>query len=298
MKLKSFLTVAFILIAGYSFGQNNILNATTVDELYHKSEGEITAEEEKKPLEYGYISNRDILWAKTVWEYIDLNQRVNFPLLFPVDTGQIGQSRKSLYNVLVDNVKDGTIENIYADSYFTRKRSFEELEATLHRRDTLDIGFEQINAGEELSEEYVDRIDVDGNDVQGFRIRGYWYFDKRQGGLRYRLLGLAPMVIGATAKAMGTENPEPVELFWVFYPEVRDVLFRAEVFNEDNTAQPFNFDQILNARRFSAVIYKEDNDYGDREIDEYIGENAMSQLLEAQRIKEEIREFEANMWNY
>lgn len=298
MKLKRFLTVAFILIAGYSFGQSNILNAETVDELHHKSEGEINAEEEEKPLEYGYISNRDILWAKTVWEYIDLNQRVNFPLLFPVDTGQIGQSRKSLYNVLVDNVKDGTIENIYTDSYFSRKRSFEELEATLHRRDTLDIGYEQINAGEELSEEYVDRIDVDGNDVQGFRIRGYWYFDKRQGELRYRLLGLAPMVIGATAKSMGTENPEPVELFWVFYPEVRDVLFKAEVFNADNTAQPFNFDQILNARRFSAVIYKEDNDFGDREIDEYISENAMSQLLEAERIKEEIREFEANMWNY
>lgn len=298
MKLKSFLAVAFILVAGYSFGQTNILNATTVDELYHKSEGEIKAEDEEKPLEYGYINNRDILWAKTVWEYIDLNQRANFPLLFPIDTGQIGEARKSLYNVLVDNVKDGTIKTIYADSYFTRKRSFEELEATLHRRDTLDIGYEQINAGEELSAEYVDRIDVDGNDVQGFRIRGYWYFDKRQGELRYRLLGLAPMVIGATAKSMGTENPQPVELFWVFYPEARDVLFKAEVFNADNTAQPFTFDQILNARRFTSTIYKEDNDFGDREVDEYISENAMSQLLEAERIKNEIREFESNMWNY
>jgi len=298
MKLKSFLTVAFIISASFAFAQSNILNATTVDELYHKSEGEINAEEEAKPLEYGYINNRDILWAKTVWEYIDLNQRANFPYLFPIDTGQIGKDRKSLYNVLVDNVKNGNIKNIYADSYFSRKRSFEELEATLHRRDTLDIGFEQINAGEELSEEYVDRIDVDGNDVQGFKIRGYWYFDKRQGDLRYRLLGLAPMVIDATAKSMGTEDPEPVELFWVFYPEARDVLFKAQVFNADNTAQPFNFDQLLNARRFSAVIYKEDNDFGDREINDYISENAMNRLLEAERIKEEIREFESNMWNY
>src|SRR5699024_2421352 len=164
MKLKSYLQEALILVFGYSINQSNLLNATSADELYEKSEGELNAEEEDKPLAYGYINNRDILWAKTVWEYIDLNQRVNFPLLYPIDTGQIGQDRKSLYNVLVDNVKNGNIKNIYADSYFSRKRSFEELEATLHRRDTLDIGYEQINAGEELSDEYVDRIDVDGND--------------------------------------------------------------------------------------------------------------------------------------
>lgn len=298
MKLKSLLTVLFLLILGYSYGQNNILNAKTADQIDEKSEGEIKADDEDKPLAYGFMNTRDVLWGKTVWEYIDLNQRVNFPLLFPIDTGVIGNTRKSLYNVLVDNVKNGNIENIYTDSYFTRKRSFEELDATLHRRDTLDIGYEQINAGEELSDEYVDRIDVDGNDVEGFRIRGYWYFDKRQGDLRYRILGIAPMVVDANAKAMGNEDAEPVELFWIFYPEARDILYKSQVFNQDNSANPFNFDEILNSRRFSATIYKEDNDYGDREINDYMNESSLKQLLEAQRIKEEIREFESNMWNY
>lgn len=299
MKLKSFLTVTLIIFFGYNtYSQSNLLNATSADKLYEKSEGELNAEEEDKPLEYGYINNRDILWGKNVWEYIDLNQKANFPYLFPIDTGRVGKSRKSLFNVLIDNVKNGNIENIYADSYFSRKTSFQDFEASLHRRDTLDIGYEQINAGEELSDEYIDRTDVDGNDVQGFRIRGFWYFDKRQGDLRYRILGLAPMIIDANDKAFGTEEPQPVELFWVFYPEVREILHKAEVYNAENTAQPFNFDQILNARRFSAFIYKEDNDYGDREVVDYIPENAMNRLLEAERIKEEIREFESNMWNY
>jgi hypothetical protein len=55
---------------------------------------------------------------------------------------------------------------------------------------------------------------------------------------------------------------------------------------------------LLNARRFNGVIYKEDNVHGDRKIDDYIFDNALFQLLEAQRIKETIRDREQDMWAY
>lgn len=238
------------------------------------------------------------MWAKTVWEYIDLNQRVNFPLLYPLDTGRLGSERLSLYQVLLKNIKNGKIKHIYGDSYFNRERSLDELDATLHMSDTLDAGYAQLNEGKELDKQYITHTDVDGADLKGYRIRGYWYVDKRQGDLRYRLLGICPMVVSAYAKQQGIENPQPVPLFWIFYPEARDILFHAEVFNKDNTAHPLNFDEILNSRRFHAEIYKTDNEQGDREIADYVADNAMMQLLESQHIKEEIRNFEANLWNY
>ena len=55
---------------------------------------------------------------------------------------------------------------------------------------------------------------------------------------------------------------------------------------------------MLNSRRFSGVIYKEENVYGNREIDEYISKNAFMQLLESDRIKEKIRNIELDLWNY
>jgi hypothetical protein len=55
---------------------------------------------------------------------------------------------------------------------------------------------------------------------------------------------------------------------------------------------------LLNARRFSAVIYQEENVMGDRKIDEYMKENAQMQLLESERVKEKIRDFEQDMWSY
>jgi hypothetical protein len=38
--------------------------------------------------------------------------------------------------------------------------------------------------------------------------------------------------------------------------------------------------------------------YGDRTIDQYMKENAQMQLLESERVKEKIRNFEQDMWNY
>jgi len=46
------------------------------------------------------------------------------------------------------------------------------------------------------------------------------------------------------------------------------------------------------------VIYKEENVHEDRKIDEYIFDNALFQLLESKRIKEEIRDREQDMWAY
>ncbi|MDA8591420.1 gliding motility protein GldN [Flavobacteriaceae bacterium] len=87
-------------------------------------------------------------------------------------------------------------------------------------------------------------------------------------------------------------------MFWLFFPELRDVLHKAYAFNEKNMSKPISFDHLINSRRFSATIYKESNVYQDRDIRKYIGNNSLMQLLESQRIKEKIRNKEQDMWNY
>ncbi|HNU59111.1 MAG TPA: gliding motility protein GldN, partial [Aquaticitalea sp.] len=86
--------------------------------------------------------------------------------------------------------------------------------------------------------------------------------------------------------------------FWVFYPEVREVLHQAKAFNNKNSSMPFSFDHLLNSRRFNGYMYKEENVYGDREVKDYVADNALMQLLESDRIKEKIRDFEQDMWSY
>ena len=300
MNWKNVLLIgAVTLLPASIMAQANILNAKKPQEIGVKTEAQKEMDNDA-PLKYGYVDDRDILWSKTVWETIDLDERVNFPMYYPTDTIDIGADRRSLYDVLIKNIKNGKLEDVYVDSYFTEKRAFKDLQATLKKIDTTDYGYEQINAGEELSDEYIDEREISAADIEEYLIKGIWYFDKRQGELKYRLLGIAP--VAPDVNFIGDDSMDlqdaKVALFWVWYPGARQILHEAKVFNQRNSAQPISFDMLLNARRFNGVIYKEDNVHGDRKIDNYVTDNALFQLLEAKRIKEVIRDREQDMWSY
>ncbi|TMM59515.1 gliding motility protein GldN [Maribacter algarum] len=299
MNWKNVLLIgAVTLLPASMMAQANILNAKKPQEIGIKTEAQ-KALDNDAPLEYGYVDDRDILWSKTVWETIDLDERVNFPMYYPTDTVDIGSDRRSLFHVLIKNVKSGKLD-AYADSYFTEKRVYGDLAATLKKRDTTDYGYEQINAGEELSEEYINERELTAADIEEYRIKGMWYFDKRQGELKYRLLGIAPVApdVNFIDDESMDINANKVALFWIWYPDSRQILHEAKVFNQRNSAQPISFDMLLNARRFNGVIYKEDNVHGDRKVNDYVADNALFQLLEAKRIKEVIRDREQDMWSY
>ncbi|WP_108246918.1 type IX secretion system ring subunit PorN/GldN [Muricauda brasiliensis] len=300
MNWKNALLIGLLGILPVSImAQANILNAKLPEDIGKKTQAQIEQDADE-PLAYGYVDDRDILWSKTVWEIIDLDERVNFPLYYPTDTIGIGADRRSLYHVLMKNIRNGNLTEVYADSYFTEKRKLEDLSATLRKVDTTDLGYEQLNAGEQISPEFINRRDLTAADIEEFRIKGMWYFDKRQGELKYRLLGIAPVAPDVNFiddESMGT-GENKVELFWVWYPAARKILHDAKVYNQQNSARPISFDMLLNARRFNGVIYKEENVHEDREINDYIFDNALFQLLEAQRIKEGIRDREQDMWAY
>jgi gliding motility associated protien GldN len=329
MKVRNFLIAGFTLVNGFVCNaQSNLLNAKTADQIGHKTAAQQISDNDK-PLAYGYVDDRDVLMAKTTWEIIDLNEKINFPLYFPVDTVNIGPERRSLYDVLTKAIRNGRITEVYTDSYFNTKKSLKDIEGSLTRVDTTDAGRELVNqypddfrtrvvkkkvvtgTGKKKVVSYVDQTvgptrtipaeyilkqDLTAADVSQYKIKGYWYFDKRQSELKYRLLGICPVT--PDVYTMNSDEKDYIELFWVFFPNAREVLHEAKAFNDKNSALPISFDQILNSRRFNAVIYKEENVYGDREIKDYIKDNAQSQLLESERVKEKIRNFEEDMWNY
>lgn len=296
MNVRNFLLVV-ISVAGSvsSFAQSNLLNAKTPSEIGLKTAAQLISDNDK-PLAYGYVHDRDVLMGKTTWEIIDLSEKINFALYFPIDTANIGSDRRSLYDVLTKAIRSGAISDIYSDSYFNTKKSFKDIQSSLTRIDTTDAGREQINAGMQVSPEYILRSDLTAQDVTQYKIKGYWYFDKRQSELKYRLLGICPVT--PDVYTMNNDEKDYIELFWIFFPSAREVLHEAKAFNDVNSAMPISFDQILNSRRFNSVIYKEENVYGDRSIAEYMRDNAQSQLLESERVKEKIRDFESDMWNY
>tara|TARA_B100001113_G_C21105414_1_gene620660 strand:- start:1223 stop:2113 length:891 start_codon:yes stop_codon:yes gene_type:complete len=295
MKIYLFFSI-FVFSSLGLYSQANLLNARVPQDVGQLNEKQIVANDEE-PLEYGFIDDRDILWSKTVWEIIDLDERINFPYYYPTDTLNLGPDRRSLFHILKNNLRSGNIKEVYDDDYFQIKLTYREILDKLVSIDTLDAGFEQLNAGEALDPQYVNRRNITAREIRQYRVKGTWYFNKRQGELKYRLLGLAPVAPDVYTLDKPEAEQDLVELFWIWFPDARISLNTSTVFNTRNSSQPITYDHMLNSRRFNSIIYKEENVYEDRLINEYIFEDALQQLLESERIKSVIRDFEQDMWN-
>ena len=336
MNVKNLLIAIFSIGFGIvSFGQANLLNAKSPSLIGIKSKAQLNSDSDK-PLAYGYVDDRDILMSRTTWEIIDLGEKINFPLYFPIDTIQIGPDRRSLFDALIKGIKKSKIKEVYDDGYFATKKTVNDITSLLERTFLTEAGVDEFRSKElknkypklntanlnssevnilikeGISKDYFDTFKVESDGIVQYKIKGLWYFDKRQSELKYRLLGICPVIVNNSSLDL-TESDQSeggsqidnqkselnyIDLFWVFFPNARETLYAAKAFNEKNSSMPISFDQLLNARRFNSVIYKEENVYGDREIKDYMVNNALNQLLESDRIKDKIRSFEQDMWSY
>jgi gliding motility associated protien GldN len=290
------LLLVIALHSNNSWSQANLLNAKVPQEVG------MQVTDNQSPIAYGYIDDRDVLWSKTIWEIIDLNERINFPFYYPtINNGLLSNERKSLYRVLYDNIASGNITEIYSTSYFneSEKLTFDDLTDILVSRNLSAEGISKSNAGEQVTEDDYDTYKIETDKIVQYRIKGTWYFNKRLGELKYRLLGIAPVAPDVSTLSQGPEAMKDalVPLFWIWFPDAREALANSNVFNTRNSSQPITFDHMLNSRRFNATIYREENVYEDRQVNEYIYEDALRQLLESERIKSVIRDFEQDMWS-
>ena len=278
--MKNLIFLFCLLLSANSFSQANILNASNPSEIGIQNFDQKQSDNDSF-LDFDYIDERDILWSKIVYEKIDLNEKLNFPLLFPVNDETYEKNRKSLWRILKENIINKRITELYFDrnDNFKDKMSFSDVMEV--------VSFTELINGVQTPAEELKSIDI-----TAYRIKGMWYFDKRQGEMKYRLLGLMP--VGKNLKDDDGKNN--TDLFWIWYPSVRKILHEEKVFNDKNNASSISFDQLLVSRRFSSFIYKEDNVYGDRSIKDYKAPGLES-ILESQRIKKEILDFEQDMWN-
>lgn len=304
---------SFLALASGMASAQNILNAKSPEEYRkirdegEKQVGDSIVSTKIEPLSYGFIEDKDVLRSMVVWEIIDLNDKINQPFYHNQD-GLVSGS-KSLYQLLLDGINNGKIKEVYDDELFSTKLTADQISARTHSEKVSDWLVDKINAGEKVSEEDkkagTDRYETKTENVKLIKIKGMWYIDRRDGQMKYRLLGIAAM--GQDPATMGQFGPdgqplggkdELIDLFWVWYPDARPVLANAKVFNSQNLSSDLTYDDLLNARRFSSIIYRSDNGIGSGAIADYIPANADEQLEESDRIKNRILEMENEMWNY
>ncbi len=300
---KIFLFSLLIFFANEGFSQSNLLNAKNPSEIGDTSSSQAITEF----VDYEYVDDKNILWSKVVYEFIDLNEKLNFPLLFPVNDTKYDDTRKSLWRVIRENIENGKISEVFESN----NDNFTEASRIIGKDSVNNAGkvFKNYNISDKYGSKFVvgdskPKTFANSADIYGYLIKGVWYFDKIHAELRYRLLAIQPY--GKNLKESVDGNEQETGYFWIWYPSIREILDKHLVFNDKNNNNRISFDELLINRRFSSYIYKYDNVYGDREIRDYIRKrdnesDAQWQtriIMESERIKKEILDFEIDMWGY
>lgn len=269
------LLLSLTIIVGLSitaFGQ--VLDAPPRDNFYDK-----IWIEQKTPVELPYVREVEVMWSKTVWQVIDMREKINQPFYFPVTPIQ---NRRSLMQIIYDGIREGAII-AYQDDEFTTPLTPEEIQENLQRVET----FENPETNE------IDEIVIEfrTDEVTKFRVKEVWFVDSKRSILDVRVLGISPV----RQREIGDLGLVDEPLFWVYYPHCRNIFVNAEVFNRHNDAQRISFDDMFLRRMYNSYIYKESNVY-DRTIAQYY--QGLDALLEADKIKNEIRDYELDLWEY
>lgn len=293
--MKAILT--FLSAALLTFGLSPMANAqtegdgmdepqqTVLDGAYVKEHNPT-----KRVIPYPHLREADVMWAKRIWQVIDLREKMNHALYFPLEEIE---DRKSLFQVITDELKEGSI-TAYGlgptddDDEFRYPMTTEEVDSLLNPEVTKVVP--NLETGEDETITTTEK--VSSRSITQYKIKEDWIFDKQRSERYVRIIGIAPMKeeYNDDGSKRGYKT-----LFWLYFPQCRYVFANHSTFNRQNDSQRRTYEDIFHKRKFSSYIVKESNVY-DRSILSYA--KGIDALTEAREVKEELFIKEHDLWHY
>lgn len=237
---------------------------------------------ERKPVPYRSQREADVMYALQLERIMDTREKQNLICNWP---------KNSLVNVIFDAAERGQIKAYTNDSmtsYFTA--------------DTV-----KTMLGEKINTE-VESRDYPGEfvvcpiwnpmpleDIVKWKIKEEWIFDKQSGQFQPRIVAIAPIY---TLTVDGVDLGE-YEAFYVDWNEVRNVLIKEETFNRHNDGARLSYYDFFEQRLFTSYVTKEPNVFDDpyAHYAEW-QDNPLGPQIESQKKKEELMNWESDLWQY
>lgn len=312
------IAVVGMTIAGSLYAQPGVINGAYIKEHIPT----------KQMIKYTYLREADVMWEKRVWRRIDLREKMNFTLYYPLEP--ISDDRMSLWDALIFNIYNNRdLITVYEPNSQTRAIAqmtedgdqfkypvvINDVDKYKEYIDGLikvcDKPTLQIKPDPDDRDTWYDSLDATGvpvvnpdrntwscdsitsDEIVAWDIKEDWFFDKQRSVMDVRIIGISPVVYYSdpnTKQVIGTKN-----LFWLYFPQIRPIIQNYFVYNRKNDAQRMSYDDLFWKRTFSSYITKESSIY-DRTINDYT--SGVDALLESERIKKEMMEIEHDVWEF
>ncbi len=248
---------------------------------------------DRTPLPYEHLRADDAVYRHRIWREIDAREKINLPFMYAADENNGNQS---FISILFKAIQDSavTVFSTIDDRFTTPMTKSEVAKAVLGEKIPV-INYDSL--GNPLPPVYKFR-ELNLDSFYKFHVKEEVIFDKESSRLFWRILGIAPVVNVITSQGVFLG---PKELFWVYYPDMRPVFSKYEIYNGKNYGARMSWEELFESRMFSGRIIKSTMDNPkDIQIRAMSGmdTNGILQLFEGENIKEKIFNYEQDLWSY
>ncbi len=255
--------------------------------------------QQRNYVSYPSIREADVLWSKQIWREIEVGEKINLPLYYPFSIDNTIDDRQNLFDVIQQAYRANLIQPFegltdFNDGEFKEAKTINYIDsnyfAAVCEQAEKDEQGEVTGVIKKTLSKYA------ADNVIRYRLKEYWYFDKQRSQLMVKIIGLMPILMVPKDCNDPDGEKKIVGSAWFYFPEMRAVLANKEVYNRKNETVRLTFDDVFIKRQFSSHIIKEDNVYN-RTLSQagYVG---FDQLVEADKIKEKIFNYEHDLWDF
>lgn len=250
---------------------------------------------DRTPLPYEHLRWDDALFSEKVWREIDLREKMNMPFRYRAEDDN-GDQR--FISILMKAVRNGDVTAFDAnvDDRFTTPLSIQDVNALITGGTADTTPVYDLNDPTKITKYVVTTNSFNPDDVMKFRIKEEWVFDREASRMFVRILGIAPLK--TVYRPDGTERGT-TPMFWVYYPDLRPILAKYEIYNPKNLgASRMTWEELFESRMFSSYIVKSTLDNPLNRTLRNMIKDPILQLLEGENIKERIFNYEQDLWSY
>jgi len=274
--------VSIIVLAFNNFAQGTGVSVNTLP--YEEIHSGVD-----RPVPYQHVREADVMWSRIIWRRIELSEKMNHVLALPEEPNR---GSMSLIDVLLDGIHTKGL-TAYKAKASDAGNEFNLImtEDDVHK----EMGASKIVPTDPNDPTPPQDIPYRSAEINSYIVKELWFFDKQRSVLDVRIIGLCPIRRYYRPDDINYERPMYKKVFWINYLEARPLLAKSPIYSPYTDVKNLTYDDIFQKRLFSSYIFMESNPYN-RAIIQY--ESGLEVLLEADRIKNEIFNFEQDLWSY
>ena len=244
----------------------------------------------------------DVVWSRIVYRVIDMREKQNFQLYFPM---RANDEYKSLFKLMLDAICKGVpayrrnprdIVPSFSDSV---RLDGEELSKVFAYDNNPDNNLIQVDPVTKESKIGNDQYYNYVKNQFKFLIQEIIFFDKHTSRMYSKIMGIAPLY---ALHPDNSQSKNPFKFFqesvlcWFAFDELRPYLARQYVIPNGNETQRLTYDEFFAQKLYSTYLLGDGNMFNRTLLESELNPEKIRK--EQNRIETEILNFEEDLWEY